>query len=103
MEAGLLILIIHHGVRGDVESDMPLNCSYDTTSTTILSSREFNQHASAAKKQAQNGPVFITNRGRPAHVLLTMEDYKKITGTQSNILICLPCRQLMRLISIHPV
>ena len=72
-------------------------------STTTLSSREFNQHASAAKKQAQNGPVFITNRGRPAHVLLTMEDYKKITGTQSNILICLPCRQLMRLISIHPV
>lgn len=54
-------------------------------STTTLSSREFNQHASAAKKAAHNGPVFITDRGRPAHVLLTMEDYQKIIGAQASI------------------
>ena len=46
---------------------------------TTLSSREFNQHASEAKKAADKGPVFITDRGRPAHVLLRIE----ITGNWS--------------------
>jgi hypothetical protein len=32
---------------------------------TTLTSREFNQDASRAKKAAQQGPVFITDRGRP--------------------------------------
>jgi prevent-host-death family protein len=45
-----------------------------------LSSREFNQDTSRAKKAARKGPVFITDRGRPAHVLLTIEEYQKITG-----------------------
>jgi prevent-host-death family protein len=49
---------------------------------TTLTSREFNQHASDAKKAAKNGPVFITDRGRPAHVLLSIEDYRKLTGGQ---------------------
>lgn len=53
--------------------------------TTTLSSREFNQDTSKAKKAAQNGPVFITDRGRPAHVLLTIEEYQRITATQANI------------------
>lgn len=47
---------------------------------TTLSSRDFNQDASGAKKAARRGPVFITDRGRPAHVLLTIEDYEKLTG-----------------------
>ena len=34
-------------------------------SVTTVSSREFNQDASGAKRAAQNGPVFITDRGRP--------------------------------------
>ena len=46
---------------------------------TTLSSREFNQHASEAKKAANKGPVFITDRGRPAHVLLSIKDYRRIT------------------------
>ncbi len=33
-----------------------------------------------AKKAARRGPVFITDRGRPAHVLLTIEDYHRLTG-----------------------
>lgn len=49
-------------------------------SDTTLTSREFNQHASEAKKAARQGPVFITDRGRPAHVLLTIEDYEKLAG-----------------------
>jgi prevent-host-death family protein len=52
---------------------------------TTLSSREFNQDASGAKKSAQRGPVFITDRGRPAHVLLSIEAYEKLTGTQTSI------------------
>lgn len=48
--------------------------------TTTLTSREFNQDTSRAKKAARRGPVFITDRGRPAHVLLTIEDYRRLTG-----------------------
>jgi prevent-host-death family protein len=47
---------------------------------TTLTSREFNQDTSGAKKAAAQGPVFITDRGRPAHVLLTIEDYLRLTG-----------------------
>jgi hypothetical protein len=36
---------------------------------TILSSREFNQDTSRAKTAASNGPVFITDRGKPTYVL----------------------------------
>ena len=52
---------------------------------TTLSSREFNQNASDAKKAANKGPVFITDRGRPAHVLLSIEDYRRITGGRLKI------------------
>ncbi len=47
---------------------------------TTLSSREFNQNASQAKKAAADGPVFITDRGEPAHVLLSIADYRRLTG-----------------------
>lgn len=47
--------------------------------TTIYTSREFNQHASEAKKSSLAGPVIITDRGRPAHVLLSFADYKKLS------------------------
>ena len=52
---------------------------------TTYSSREFNQHASDAKRAASEGPVFITDRGRPAHVLLSIEDYQRLTGAQQKI------------------
>jgi len=53
--------------------------------TTTLSSREFNQDTSGAKKAARSGPVFITDRGRPAHVLLTIEEYQRVTHSQTSI------------------
>ncbi|MFM7342476.1 MAG: type II toxin-antitoxin system Phd/YefM family antitoxin, partial [Betaproteobacteria bacterium] len=46
---------------------------------TIVSSREFNQDAGGAKRAARKGPVIITDRGRPAHVLLSFEAYQKLT------------------------
>jgi prevent-host-death family protein len=54
-------------------------------SITTLSSREFNQDTSGAKKAAANGPVFITDRGRPAHVLLSFKDYQRLAGGQRKI------------------
>ena len=60
--------------------------------TTTMTSREFNQHVSEAKKAANHGPVFITDRGRTAHVLLSIEDYHRLTGATGGIadLLALP-------------
>jgi len=52
---------------------------------TRISSREFNQDSTSAKRAASEGPVFITDRGRPAHVLLTYADYQKLAGSKGNI------------------
>ena len=52
---------------------------------TTLSSREFNQHASEAKRAANNGPVFITDRGTAAHVLLSYKEYLRITQGHQKI------------------
>ncbi|MGH8225577.1 MAG: type II toxin-antitoxin system Phd/YefM family antitoxin [Gammaproteobacteria bacterium] len=54
-------------------------------STTTLSSREFNQDVGRAKRAAKSGPVFITDRGRPAHVLMGIEEYQKLTEAQESI------------------
>jgi prevent-host-death family protein len=53
---------------------------------TTMSSREFNQDTSRAKKAAATGPVFITDRGRPAHVLLSIEEYRKLAGKGLSLL-----------------
>ncbi|HEX7907561.1 MAG TPA: type II toxin-antitoxin system Phd/YefM family antitoxin [Paraburkholderia sp.] len=52
---------------------------------TTISSREFNQRASEATRATSNGPVLITDRGRPAHVLMTFEDYQRLTKQRRNI------------------
>lgn len=52
---------------------------------TTLSSRELNQDVTRAKKATKNGPVFITDRGKPAHVLLSIEDYQQLTRQRRNI------------------
>ena len=52
---------------------------------STFTSREFNQDASRAKKAARSGPVFITDRGKPAHVLLSIEDYRRLTGGQMTL------------------
>jgi prevent-host-death family protein len=53
---------------------------------TSLTSREFNQDAARAKKAALAGPVFITDRGRPAHVLLSIDEYQRLTGKGRTLL-----------------
>lgn len=53
--------------------------------TTTMTSRKFNQDVGKAKRQASMGPVFITDRGRTAHVLLSIKDYLKITKQEESI------------------
>ncbi len=45
-----------------------------------------NQDASGAKRAAKQGPVFITDRGRPAHVLLSIEEHQRLTGGPGSII-----------------
>ena len=48
--------------------------------TKIITSREFNQDVGGAKRAAVEGPVIITDRGHPSHVLLTIDEYRRLTG-----------------------
>lgn len=45
-----------------------------------VSSRDFTRDVSAAKRATHKGPVFITDRGRPAYALLSIEDYRRLSG-----------------------
>lgn len=50
-----------------------------------ITSREFNQDTSRAKRAADKGPVIITDRGRPSYVLLTVADFERLTQPQTSI------------------
>ena len=50
-----------------------------------ISSRAFNQDAAGAKRAANQGPVFITDRGKPAHVLLSIDAYHRLLGSRGSI------------------
>lgn len=51
----------------------------------ILTSREFNQDVSQAKRFAKDQPVFVTDRGRPTHVLLSIEAFRELTGPSESV------------------
>lgn len=52
---------------------------------STLTSRELNHDVSSAKKAAQNGPVIITDRGKPSHVLMTYDDFKRLSGKRRSL------------------
>lgn len=52
---------------------------------TTLSSREFNQDTGRAKRAAKEGPVFITDRGQTSHVLLSIDEYRKLAFKGKNL------------------
>ena len=54
-------------------------------SITTISSRAFNQNPSEAKKAASTGPVIITDRGRPSHILLAIDEYRRLTGQTAKL------------------
>ena len=51
-----------------------------------MTSREFNQDKARAKRAAEKGPVFITNRGKRAYVLMSNAEYERITGKPRSLL-----------------
>ena len=51
----------------------------------VVSSREFNQDVSQAKRLARFEPVFVTDRGRPTHVLMSMEAFRRLSGPVETI------------------
>ncbi len=50
-----------------------------------FSSREFNQDVSRAKRLAADEPVFVTDRGKPTHVLLSITAYRQLAGKPQSI------------------
>jgi predicted nucleic acid-binding protein len=55
-------------------------------------SREFNQDVSRAKRAAQDGPVIITDRDKPAYVLMRHETYRHLVGDGPTICELLDCQ-----------
>lgn len=58
----------------------------------VLTSREFNQDVSAAKRLARLEPVFVTDRGRPTHVLMSIEAFRQMSGQRESIVDLLAMR-----------
>lgn len=56
-----------------------------STTITTISSRDLNLDVGRAKKAAAKGPVFITSRGKPVNVLLSIQDYQRLTKQHRNI------------------
>ncbi len=52
---------------------------------TTISAREFNRDVSAAKRAADQGPVVITDRGQPAYVLLSVDEYRRLSGDGADL------------------
>ncbi len=50
-----------------------------------MTSREFNQDVGTAKRAASEGPVLITDRGEPSHVLLSIDDYRALTHSSETL------------------
>ena len=57
---------------------------------TPVTSLELNQDVARVKRAAESGPVFITERGKPMHVLLSVEDYRRLTGQDQSLMETLP-------------
>lgn len=58
-------------------------------SVRTFSSRDFTRDVSSAKRAAADGPVFITDRGRPAYALLKIDDYYRMVGQGERSLLAL--------------
>ena len=52
---------------------------------TSLTSRELNHDVGRAKKAAEAGPIVITDRGKPSHVLMTYVEFERLTGKRANL------------------
>jgi len=55
------------------------------TADQTISSRAFNQDVGKAKRAAELGPVVITDRGRPAFVLMKYDEFRRLSGSEKSI------------------
>lgn len=51
-----------------------------------ISGREFDRDARRAKREADQAPVIITDRGKPAYVLMRHDTYRRLTERQPSII-----------------
>ena len=51
----------------------------------LITSREFNRDVSQAKREARIEPVLITDRGQPTHVLMSIADFRRLSGESERI------------------
>jgi prevent-host-death family protein len=51
----------------------------------VVTSRAFNQDVSEAKRFARVEPVFVTDRGKPTHVLMSIDAYRQLAGQGDSI------------------
>jgi prevent-host-death family protein len=56
-----------------------------THAERTITSREFNQDVGKAKRAAKDGPVIITDRGRPAYVLMKHDEYLRVAGKRPGL------------------
>lgn len=58
----------------------------------VMTSREFNQDVSQAKRLARLAPLWITDRGAPTHVLLSIDEFRRLSGSGETIVDLLAMR-----------
>jgi prevent-host-death family protein len=58
-----------------------------------MTSREFNQDVSQAKRVARLAPLWITDRGTPTHVLLSVEEFRRLSSERGSIVDLLALRE----------
>ena len=51
----------------------------------VITSRDFNQDVSQAKRAARIEPVFVTDRGKPTHVLMSIDAFRQLSGQSESI------------------
>jgi PHD/YefM family antitoxin component YafN of YafNO toxin-antitoxin module len=51
----------------------------------VISSRDLNQDVSQAKRAARLEPVFVTDRGKPTHVLMSIQAFRQLAGHSESI------------------
>lgn len=50
-----------------------------------MSAREFNRSTGEAKRAALAGPLYITDRGRPSHVLVSYDHYRTLIEDEPSL------------------
>jgi prevent-host-death family protein len=67
-----------HHVSDQLPKAYHLSLSQQNWHSTTMSSRDFNQDIAKAKRAAVHAPVFVTDRGKPAHVLMSMALFEEL-------------------------